>query len=291
MKQTVNILNGTAQQSKSRMIIASALILLFMFCQIAFAQNAPNDKSLKSYKLPPNLKKHLQDKYKDKDGKDQITRISSNLQETPQGPRGRLWLSGHIRPKNFEATSGDKYAHARAIAMAFLKEEAELLGLPDLNELRESKIKADMGHDGEYTDIYYDRYIGDVPFESGDIHITIGPDESIRHVTASLLPVPSETYQAVTKKTITEDDALKIVKRDIKAHGWEPDNMKVNDIRKFASNNSPYVFWGLDVKAKYTAKQMGPEQRKDMGSGWWGYIIDAFTGDIYRKRDKSRTAE
>ncbi len=145
-----------------------------------------------------------------------------------------------------------------------------MLGLPDLNELRERKIEVDMGHDGEYTDIYYERYIGDVPFESGDIHITIGPDESIRGVTASLLTVPSETYQAVMKKTITEDDVLKIVKRDLKAHGSDPDSMKVLFIRKIASIDSPLVFWKLDVTAKHKTAR-------------WVYIIDAFTGDIYRK--------
>ncbi len=157
--------------------------------------------------------------------------------------------------------------------MAFLKEEAELLGLPDLNELRERKIRADMGHDGEYTDIYYDRYIGDIPFESGDIHITIAPDESIFSVIASLLPVPPETYQAVTKKTITEDDVLKIVARDLKAHGSDPNTMKVLSIKKFASSNAPYVIWGLDVNAERKLARLE-------------YIIDAFTGDIYRKTNK-----
>ncbi len=271
MKQTANILNGTAQQSKSRIIFASAFILLFIFCQVTFAQNSVKDNSLKSYKMPqPHLKKYFEDKYRDKDNKTQITDISSTLQETPQGPRGRLSLSGHLRPKNVEAASGDKKAHARAIAIAFLKEEEELLGLPDLNELRESRIESVMGHDGEYTHIYYDRYIGDVLLGRSDIHITIGPDESISSVIASLLPVPSETYQAVTKKTITEDDVLKIVKRDLKAHGSDPDTMKVKNIRKFASDISPYVFWGLKVTVR---------------GGYWEYIIDPFTGDIYRKTD------
>ncbi len=137
-----------------------------------------------------------------------------------------------------------KYAHARAIAMAFLKEEAEVLGLPDLSELRESKIETVTGHDGEYTHVYYERYIGDVLFESGLIHATIGPDDSIQFFMASLLPATSETYQAVMKTTITEDDALKIVKKDLKAHGSDPTSMHVLTISKFASPNAPYVFWG-----------------------------------------------
>ncbi len=51
-----------AQKSKIQhyqrlLTITSVLILsLFVLCQTTHAQNAPNDKSLKSYKMPPNLK-------------------------------------------------------------------------------------------------------------------------------------------------------------------------------------------------------------------------------------------
>lgn len=271
MKKNANTLFRTAQQSQSLRFITSALILIFILCQASFAQEAAKDKSLKSYKLPSNLKKHLQDKYKDKDNKDQIEEISSTLRETPLGPKGRLHLSGHIKPKNYEAASGETSERARAMAMDFLKDESELLGLSDLNELRETKIKTTRGHDGEYTDIYYDRYIDDIPFENGQVHIVIGPDESIQYVDASLIPAPSELYQAVTKTMITEGDVLKIVERNLRAHGSDPNTMKVLHSRKVAIEKSPYVVWTLDV----LVKQKKVER--------WKYTINVFTSDVIRK--------
>src|SRR3990172_8338361 len=92
------------QQYQKLLTITLVLILsLFVLCQTANAQNAPNDKSLKSYKKPPNLKKYFQEKYKDQMDTDMIT---SDLQETPYGPRGYLHLRGHMRPRNVGPMSG-----------------------------------------------------------------------------------------------------------------------------------------------------------------------------------------
>src|SRR3990172_1902978 len=257
------------QQYQKLLTITSVLILsLFISCQTTYAQDAVKDKSLKSYKKPPNLKKYFQDKYKDQIDMDRLT---SDLQETPQGPRGYLHLGGHIRPRNVEATSGDKAARARAIAKAFLKDESELLGLPDLNELREYKINTTLGHDGEYTDIYYTRYIGDFPFDAATVHIAIGPDETITTLSADLVPAPSELYQAVAKKLITESEATEIVERDMKAHRIQSKGMSISSIHKFALAKPPYVVWIITIGTR--AKGLV-------------YTINAITGDIIRKNKR-----
>lgn len=202
MKKTIEIQNCTMQCVKLILTTASLLLIIFILCSTSYAQANPpqtevHDKSLKSYKLPPNLKKHLQKKHKD-----QIEEVTSDLQETPQGPRGSLIITGHIKPKNVESLSKDKTGRARAIAHAFLKDEAELLGLSDLSEMREYKILSDKVYAGEYIHIYYVRYINGLQFENTSLHIKIGPepDESITYVDASLVPAPSELYHAVEKK-------------------------------------------------------------------------------------------
>ena len=264
------------QQYQKLLTITLVLILsLFVLCQTANAQNAPNDKSLKSYKKPPNLKKYFQDKYKDQIDMDMIT---SNLQETPQGPRGKLHLSGHIKPKNVEATSGDgdKATRARAIAKAFLKDESELFGLPDLNELREYKIITSKGLKGEYTQIYYTRYIDDWPLDNSRAHIVIGPDESITSMYVTLTPAPSELYQAVAKKLITESEATEIVERDMKAHRIQSKGMSISSIHKYALTKPPYVVWIITIGTRVNG---------------WAYTINAITGDIILKNKPPSISE
>jgi len=269
----------------------SSLLALCVLCNTSSAQTDPaqakvHDKSLKTYKLPPNLKKHLQEKYKD-----QIKEVTSNIQETPQGPRGTLGIMGNIKPKNaemitklkndeatirprkIESVSGAKADHARAIADAFLIDEADLLGLPDLKELREYKISTDMGHDGEYTEIYYTRYIDDLPLDKTYLHIEIGPDESIMYVNATLIPAPPQLYEAVTRKTVTEEEARSIIEKDLMSKKVEAANLVI-DIKKYAISSSPYVVWKVAANAK-------------RGRGKWEYVLDALTGRVISNLDKS----
>jgi hypothetical protein len=266
MKRAVKILNNVIRQNLKLLTTALILVLsLAVFYESGHAQTEVHDKSLKSYKLPPNLKKHLQEKYKN-----QIKEITSNIQETPQGPRGSLDIMGHILPKNIESTSGGKEDRARAIAKAFLEDEAELLGLPDLKEVREYKLVTDKVFAGEYVHIYFDRYIDDLQLDKASIHIKIGPDEAITYVSATLVAAPSELYQAVTKQTITEEEALKTVEKDLKAHGSDPKEMNVLHSSKFAIPTPPYAIWSLDVNLKRKPAR-------------WSYTIDAFTGNIREK--------
>ena len=243
-----------------------SILLLSAIIFSIHAQAEVHDKSLKSYKLPPNLKKYFQDKYKDQIDKDSPT---SKLQETPHGPRGTLHVSGNFRVKNIEALPEDKADRARAIAKVFLRDEAELLGLPDLNELREYKISTSKGHDGEYTSIYYRRYIDGLPLEKSWAHIAIGPDESIVLMNISLVPASPELYTAVTNKTITEEEALRIIKKDARAKNVDEKRFKAK-IKIYAISSSPYVVWKGRVSM--------------VGGRYWKYVVNAFTGEIISVR-------
>lgn len=266
MKEALKNLTET-KRSRNIFMIALFLVLAFLvFKDVTYAQTPLIDKSLKSYKKPANIKKYFEDKYKDQMD---VGSLTSDLQETPQGPRGNLHISGHFKVKNVEETS-NKADRARAIAKAFLRDEAELLGLPDLNELHEDSIATNMGHDGEYTSIYYTRYIGNLPLENSRIHIGIRPDESIELIDASLAIARSELYQAAAKNRLTKEEASKIVENDMKIRR-EAKKIKIGSASEVAIETAPYVIWHINVT------------QQDQQETEWGYTVDSITGRIVRK--------
>lgn len=265
-KGTIEKMNRVTNQVIRLMLATIFLILvLFALSDASHAQTAVHDKSLKAYKLPANLKEHITEKHKY-----QIDEITSSLQETPRGPRGKLHLSGRIKPKKHEATSGGKDDHARAIAKAFLLEESELLGLPDLNELREQKISTKTGFNGEFTHIYYTRYIDGLPLEDSWLHIVIRADGTIGTMDASLVPVPSELYEAVANKTIPEEEARRIIEKDARTKNADIKRYKSGELKIYAIPSAPYAVWKGSVS---------------LGSGKrWEYDVNAFTGEIINLR-------
>ncbi len=263
---------GANPKSKKILTFISFLSLSFVvLCHVVSAQSAPTgtgttDKSLKGYKLPPNLKKYFIGKYKD-----QIDDISSNLQETPQGPRGTMYISGHIKTNITASTRENDPDSARRIAQAFLKDEVELLGLTDLNELREESIKTDIGRGGAITHVYYERYIGNFALDGATLHIVVGPDNTITYTRASLVPAPGELYKAVAKKTISEDDVRQLIEKDLGSKGIALSDVLMTDIKQYAMSSQPYVVWKLNVVTK-------------TGSDRWKYVIDAINTKIVSKQ-------
>ena len=83
--------------------------------------------------------------------------------------------------------------------------------------------------------------------------------------------VPPELYQAVTNETITKDDTLKIVERDLKVNNIEPQDKRVLHMDKIAQDWVPYVEWLVDVNLKRCI-------------GRWEYKISAFAREILQKR-------
>ncbi len=260
--KTINI-HSSMQSRTGRLLFMLVLAaILLVFGHFALAQNESVTSSSNSPQKPaPHLKQYFTDKYQ------KIQEVMSTLYQTPHGLQGWLSIRGNFMPKNMPAVSGDRNSRARAIAKAFLEGESALLGITNMDEIREFGIHTSQGYGGDYTHIYYRRYIGDLELDKEDIHITIGPDETITGVSVELVAVPPELYQAAAKETLTEKKIREIVQQDLKSTMIKAKDAKISEIRKIAVPTSPYVVW-------------------QAFGGIWLYTIDAFTGEILTKKSQ-----
>jgi hypothetical protein len=244
-------------------------LISIIFVSVTPAQN-DSESRFKPFKINgKDVKEYLMEKYKlHKVRKDDLT---STLQQTPNGPKGKFHIRGNIKPKNVVITEDTVQGRARAVAMAFLREEASLFGVTNMEEIREVKINTINGYKGDVTSVHYRRYINDLELESVNIRITIGPNETISSAAAYLIPPPPELYGSVKKKTLTEDKIYKIIEQDLSPTQKDLTGMKITEIRKIAIASSPYVVWKANAGVK-------------SDHGIWLYKIDAFTGEIINKK-------
>lgn len=272
MKNVLIISEGKIKARRVRMLFGMTLILaLLIFGQTVSAQKE-QDVIAQPFKINgKEVKNYLMEKYKLRKHD-----VSSSLQQTPNGPSGKLHLRGDIVPQNIANAKRMKNREdrARAIAGVFLKEEASLLGITNMDEIREMSIDTFTSpyNNLTTTNIRYQRYINDLELEYAYIGITIEHDGNIRSVSAELVPTPPELYEAVKEKILTEGEILKIVKQDLESAGIDPKDMRVLSIEKVAIPSPPYVIWKADINLK-------------KGGGRWKYRINAFTGEILEKRD------
>jgi len=263
MNNKTAILSNTATFLRWWVLPVMCLCLMVLsYSQMALAQNGPDgvNKGSSNNKVlqKPNLKQYLVDKYG-------IDDVMSSVYQTPNGPKGHLGTFGKISPEplrmNMKEIPGE-HGRAKAIAKAFMVEEADLLGINDMNEFHESVVKMTIANI-DYTGLIYNRFIDDLPLKNARIHFDVGPNDTITGVSADLVPAPPELYAAVKKETLTEDQARKIVQRDLKSAkiAFNPSNM--GEFKKFAIPDPPYVIW--EVRDVYI------------------YTIDAFTGEILKK--------
>jgi len=218
------------------------------------AQGGPG--GVRPYRLPPNLLQYFKARY--------VTVNESSafrLKETPDGPLGDLHLYGAIRPA--VNRGGDTpEERARSIALAFIEQEAAILDIPDLAEIREFPFKV---RDDGRANISFYRYIGGLRLMYAYISITIDADGAIRSVNASLTPVSSDVYWAVKRETISPERAMKIVEDDLTRRDQKFE-LTIEEPAKVATWLPPYVVWGV----------LGARR----GTPLWAYSIDAFTGKI-----------
>jgi|GEM_PF-3032888 len=212
---------------------------------------------------PRKFERYVKDKYK------QISHAESDVKQTSHGPSGRVFILGDIAPQRKPATDltaePDRHVRAKAIAKAFMEDEPGLLGITKPEEIREVNILTSKGHNGDYINIYYKRYINDVELEDANLLITLGPSENISGVQAWLVSVPPEVYEATKKKTLSEKEVKSIIEVDITEldkRGLDMNNIN-KSFKKVAITKYPYVLW----KVSYI----------------YDYTIDAFTGKILTK--------
>ncbi|MCM0081337.1 hypothetical protein L4X63_07020 [Geomonas sp. Red32] len=246
------------------------LVILSLLAATAFAQGdgANNVKDSKSYKLPSNIKLYFEDKYQSLDD------IISTLQETPNGPLGRLLLSGKLVLKNAPnaepETTEPLSERARRVARQFIAQEASFLGIENLGEIRERKTFQD-DYGNNFTYVLLDRYIDGVPAESGDFRFLVDPAGNIVSAQIELIPSPPELYAAAKKKHLPEKKVMEIVVKDLTDAGENVKALKLNLLRKYAKPKPPYVRYGVTVVLP------GVPSKKI------SFQIDAITGEIITK--------
>jgi Zn-dependent metalloprotease len=251
------------------MLFGMALIsALLIFGQTVSAQNEPNVIAQPFKINGKDVKEYLMEKYKLH--KDDV--VSTDIQQTPNGPSGKLHLRGNIKPKDVVITEDTVQGRAKAIAKAFLKEESSLFGIADIEEIREEGIFSNKGRDGEYIRINYRRYIDNLPMLEMYIYLTVGPDKEITWADAKLVPVPAELYTSVKKPTISKEEAIQIIKQDMQANGNDPEKIRILYVTKIAVSLPPHVVWAISANL-------------EAGGGSWDYTVNAFTGEVIKKID------
>lgn len=158
------------------------------FEEPTYTPPADIEEKLKSIKpIPSNIMKYLKDKHN-------VENVTASLQQTSHGPNGSVYFRGNIVPKTADGvpvksviTETGRKERARAIARAIIAEEVSLLGITDMEELKEVNSL----DKPEGVSIYFNRYIGDLPFEYGDIAVHFKADgETIMSLQANVVAPP-----------------------------------------------------------------------------------------------------
>jgi HEAT repeat protein len=213
-------------------------------------------------KLPMDVEAHFMNRY----GKE--TSVVSYLKETPDGPLGTLSVYGDLKVENSGGPGREE--RARAATLAFLKQEADLLGIRDFAEIRETRLMFDEG--ACYVD--YDRNLGGIPLVWNTYGFRLKPDGTIGQFNAAVVPVSSGLDAAVRHRKISAEKVRKIVERDFDALGLAGASFVTGEpaLALAAYYAAPFVLW--EMRGRYSK---GSEQVALY------YGIDAITGDIVRR--------
>jgi len=237
---------------------------VFLFCLvfilgISNSVTPAREGGIRPYSMPQNLLEYFQGKYAT------VDTLEVRIQQTSDGPLGQLDLTGAI-VMSVDVTGMTPEDAARAVAAAFLAEEAAVLDIPSPADMHETSLA--VSTEGGITAIQYARYIGQLPFVDVSIRIEVNESYAITHVEATLAPVSAALTSAVGQTTLTSEDVKTIVRNDL-VRSNQPVEPTVPDPTLVATWRSPYVVWGVT----------GSVGEKPA----WGYKIDAFTGEILNK--------
>ena len=175
-------------------------------------------------------------------------------------------------------TGKDLRTRARAIARIFLAEEADLLSLTPISEMREASIseeiieKPSLGPDafGIHVGIGYDHYLNGLRLDGTRMGMRIGPTGKILSFNAYVVDITPALLLAVKQPGLPQVEIRRSIKKDLIAHGLDPDKVTHLEDEKYAIPMPPYVVW--------KALMVGEDLEYALE-----YVIDAFTGQIIRK--------
>ncbi len=250
--------------------IITALVMLTVFS--VFCQAMAKDESGRGVPQDtswhPGNAKNVNDYFRGKYKFDAIGWVHSTVRETKYGPKGRLDVVGvEIRPENPVAISGE-YGQARGIARTFLETEAEVLGITNMEEIREYEV---IPSDNRiFINVFYHEYIGNLELAIGRmdpvaarIHVAVGPNNTITDFDADLVAVPPEAYAAASIETLPDSRIREIVELDLKTNKISPREWHEGEFKKYVIPEPPYVVFKV--------------------GNVWLYTIDAFSGEILKK--------
>ena len=211
------------------------------------------------YRIPPNVLEYFKARYTQSwDGS-----LTSRLAATADGPQGSLDVS-------FKSNRGAPVAsplsdeQADAIARAFLQNEASLLDISDMSEIRKQEFKRT--DDGTVV-AHYQRYIGGILLFEESFRVEVDPVGTVTRLHARLVPTPLGLYQATDRRPIALERAEEIAHQEL----TDQDTPTFDEPKLMATWQPPYVLW-------YAGGRLGPEQNHA-----WTLGIDAFTGKIEKR--------
>jgi hypothetical protein len=182
------------------------------------------------------------------------------------GPSRTLSIDGALTPPLAAGLAARTASEARLIAQAFFREEAALLGLTPMSEMREKIRPGDPTDERGNTAFTYHHYLGGVRLEGTGAVINIRANGVITSIHAVIAPISPELLAAITQPTLPEPQIRLVIKRDLQAAGFDPRRVTHLELEKVAIGVPPYVLWKArvgDVACEYT--------------------IDAFSGQILEK--------
>jgi hypothetical protein len=133
--------------------------------------------------------------------------------------------------------------------LAFLKREADLLGIRDFAEVRETRLKFDDAEKIErlrgacYVD--YDRVLGGIPLVWNTCRFILKPNGATGSFHAAVVPVSFELDAAVAHRRISTDRARTIVARDLDALGLEKSALTAGEPALAAYFQAPFILWEI----------------------------------------------
>lgn len=187
-----------------------------------------------------------------------------------------LWISGDLTPAVTVVTPPGTDGKVRALADAFLHDEADALFGIALVDIRIAGVhKEDIADSLTRTTVGYGVYVDSLPLQDAGISIGFDKHDRITWVNARLVPIPDALRQAVRRPTLGEQDVRRLVQVDIEDDAKSPDAAypvkrypadpykRPTTVEKLAIAAPPYVIWRV--------------------RSIWEYDIDAFTGTVLSK--------
>lgn len=238
------------------LLAVSTMCALFAVSTLrAFGTSGPT----RPYRIPPHLLEYFKSRYT-LSWDDSLT---SNVAATADGPQGSLDVY-------FKSTRGVPLVaplsdeQADAIARAFLQNEASLLDIADMSEIRKQEFKRT---DGGTVVAHYQRYIGGILLFEESFRVEVDPVGTVTRMHATLVPTPLGLYQAADRRSITRTRVEEIAQQDLA----DQDTPTFDEPKLMATWQPPYVLW-------YAGGRLGPARYHA-----WTLGIDAFTGKIEKR--------